>query len=227
MNEGIIIVNKPQTWTSHDVVAKLRGVLHTKRIGHAGTLDPLATGVLVVMVGRATKQAQLLEANDKSYTAGLKLGVSSNTYDITGEISEAVEVNVTREELESVLEAFRGEISQLPPIYSAIKVAGKPLYKYARKGETVEIKPRNVTIKKLELKSFDGTNAVLEIDCTKGTYIRSLCHDIGAKLRVGGLMSSLVRTRSGIYTLEDSYTLEEIISDVNENSYCTLLHNSI
>jgi tRNA pseudouridine55 synthase len=227
MNEGILIVNKPQTWTSHDVVAKLRGVLHIKRIGHAGTLDPLATGVLVVMVGRATKQAQFLEANDKSYTAGLKLGVSSNTYDITGEISEAVDVNVSRAELESVLETFRGEISQLPPIFSAIKVAGKALYKYARKGETVELKPRNVTIKKLELKAFDGTNAVLEIDCSKGTYIRSLCHDIGAQLQVGGLMSSLVRTRSGIYTLEDSYTLEEIIADVNENSYCTLLHNSI
>ncbi|MDR0858211.1 MAG: tRNA pseudouridine(55) synthase TruB [Oscillospiraceae bacterium] len=227
MNEGILLVDKPQTWTSHDVVAKLRGVLRTKRIGHAGTLDPLATGVLVVMVGRATKQAQFLEANDKSYTAGIQLGITSNTYDITGELSEPQAVHVTREQLEAALADFRGEISQIPPIFSAIKVAGKPLYKYARKGEEVELKPRTITIHRLELKEFDGTNAILEIDCSKGTYIRSLAHDIGAKLGCGGLMSSLIRTRSGIYSLADCHSLEEIIFDSVKNGSCTFLLNSI
>ncbi|MDR0818901.1 MAG: tRNA pseudouridine(55) synthase TruB [Oscillospiraceae bacterium] len=224
MYDGILLVNKPEGWTSHDVVAKMRGVLHERRIGHGGTLDPLATGVLVLFVGKATKQVQFHEAADKTYVAGLRLGVTSNTYDITGELTTVNEnAAVTRGELESALEKFRGELSQLPPMYSAVKVKGKKLYEYARKGQDVERKPREVTIKRLEIVSGNGADWTLEIECTKGTYVRSLCHDIGAELGVGGVMSSLVRTRSGDFTLEQCHTLEEIIENAKDGNCSWLL----
>jgi len=220
---GVLLVNKPEGWTSHDVVAKLRGVLHERRIGHGGTLDPMATGVLVLFIGKATKQVQFHESASKTYIAGLKLGFVTNTYDITGEVVSEVEgVNVNKDELEAVLDNFRGDIMQMPPIYSAIKVKGRKLYEYARRGQEVEIEPRHVTINRLEILSGSGAEWQLLIDCSKGTYIRSLCHDIGTRLGCGGVMSSLIRTRSGEYTLEQCHTLEEIINDA-ENGNCTWL----
>ncbi len=183
---GILLIDKPRDWTSSDVVAKLRGVLHEKRIGHSGTLDPMATGLLVVFVGRATRAVEYAESDAKRYTARLRLGLVTDTQDTTGTALGGDLREVPREELEAVLARFRGEIEQIPPMYSAVKKDGKKLYELARKGVEVERKPRRVTISGLEILSGGGDEYTLRVRCSKGTYIRTLCHDIGQTLGCGG-----------------------------------------
>ena len=193
MPSGILIIDKPQDWTSQDVCAKLRGVFHEKRIGHAGTLDPMATGVLPIFVGRATRAVEFASEGDKEYVAGLKLGVATNTQDTSGEVlHEAPGTQVSLEELESVLDRFRGDILQVPPMYSAIKINGKKLYELARKGKEVERPARPVTIHSLTVEEQEGVrDFLLRVRCSKGTYVRTLCHDIGQALGCGGCMSGL------------------------------------
>ena len=212
---GIILVDKPSDWTSHDVVGKLRGILHERRIGHSGTLDPMATGLLVVFVGRATRAVEFAEADSKEYIAGLRLGVSTDTQDITGNTLKSSNSLPSRAELEQALGAFKGEISQIPPMYSAIKVGGKKLYELARQGESVERKPRRVTIDKLEIIGENDGDYILDIVCSKGTYIRTLCNDIGDALGCGGCMSSLRRVKAGVFSIEQAYTIDEIQAAAN------------
>ncbi len=207
---GIILVDKPCDWTSHDVVGKLRGILHERRIGHSGTLDPMATGLLVVFVGRATRAVEFAEADSKEYIAGLRLGVSTDTQDITGNTLKTCDSLPSRPELEQTLEAFKGEISQIPPMYSAIKVGGKKLYELARRGESVERKPRRVTIDKLDIVGENDGDYILDVVCSKGTYIRTLCNDIGDSLGCGGCMSSLRRVKAGAFSIEQAHTIDEI-----------------
>ncbi len=213
MPNGIIIMDKPQGWTSMDVCAKLRGIFHEKRVGHAGTLDPMATGVLPVFIGRATRAVEVAAGSDKEYIAGLKLGVVTNTQDITGEILERRPAEVTREQLLAVLPRFTGAIQQVPPMYSAVKINGKKLYELARKGKEVERRPRPVTIHALEALDGpppQGADFLLRIHCSKGTYVRTLCHDIGQALGCGGCMSSLRRIKAAGFTLADSVTLQAV-----------------
>lgn len=212
MAGGILVIDKPAGWTSMDVCAKLRGMFHEKRVGHAGTLDPMATGILPVFLGRATRAVEFAADSDKEYIAGLKLGVTTNTQDITGEIVEERPADVTQEQLWAVLEGFTGDIEQVPPMYSAIKIGGKKLYELARKGKEVERKPRPVTIRALGvLKGPErGTDFTLRVACSKGTYVRTLCHDIGQALGCGGCMSSLQRVKAAGFTLEDSVSLEAV-----------------
>ena len=213
MASGILIVDKPAGWTSMDVCAKLRGIFHEKRVGHGGTLDPMATGVLPVFVGRATRAVQYAAESDKEYIAGLKRGVVTNTQDITGEVLEERPVNVTRDQLWAALERFYGQIEQIPPMYSAIKVNGKKLYELARKGKEVERRPRTIRIDALGILNEtppEGTDYLLRVVCSKGTYVRTLCHDIGQALGCGGCMSSLRRVKAAGFTLDDSVTLESV-----------------
>lgn len=211
MPNGIIIIDKPAGWTSMDVCAKLRGILKERRIGHGGTLDPMATGVLPVFVGNAAKAVEFAEKGDKEYIAGLRLGLVTNTQDSTGEVLETRPVRVSREELEAVLPRFTGAIEQIPPMYSAIKVQGKKLYELARKGQEVERRPRPVTIRALELMEQTGeAEYLLRVRCSKGTYVRTLCHDIGQALGCGGCMSFLRRTMAAGFTLGDAVTLERV-----------------
>ena len=225
MADGVLIIDKPSEWTSQDVCAKLRGVFHEKRIGHGGTLDPMATGVLPVFVGRATRAVEFVMEGEKEYLAGLRLGLVTNTQDTTGEVLEQRPVSVTRAELEAALERFRGDILQVPPMYSAIKIGGKKLYELARKGREVERPPRKVTIHELEL--LDGRRVreaapcggplepdtwFLRVRCSKGTYVRTLCHDIGAALGCGGCMSALRRTMASGFTLAQAHPLEEVLA---------------
>lgn len=210
---GIIVINKPSDWTSHDVVAKLRGILHERRTGHGGTLDPMATGVLPVFVGRATRAVEFIENADKEYIAGIKLGCTTDTQDTTGNILTTCDCSVTKEDLLAVLPEFTGEIAQIPPMYSAIKQNGKKLYELARKGIETERKPRQITIFELELLEWDGCEGKLRIVCSKGTYVRTLCHDIGEKLGCGAVMSSLTRTRVGEFRLENAVNLEDVSED--------------
>ena len=212
MPNGIIIIDKPAGWTSMDVCAKLRGMFREKRVGHAGTLDPMATGVLPVFIGRATRAVEFAADSDKEYIAGLKLGVITNTQDTTGEVLEERSVDVTGERLRAVLETFCGRIEQVPPMYSAIKVNGKKLYELARKGREVERRPRAVTVHALELLGWPdaGEDFSLRVVCSKGTYVRTLCHDIGQALGCGGCMSSLRRVKAAGFTLADSVGLEDV-----------------
>lgn len=211
MADGIIIIDKPQDWTSMDVCAKLRGIFHERRIGHAGTLDPMATGVLPVFVGRATRAVEFASESEKEYVAGLRLGVETNTQDTTGTVLAERPVSVSQAELEQVLGQFRGEIRQIPPMYSAIKIQGKKLYELARKGQEVARKPRSVTIYELELvNQVSETDYVLRCRCSKGTYVRTLCHDIGRSLGCGGAMYSLRRTMAAGFTLDDAVTLADV-----------------
>ena len=213
MPNGILIIDKPEGWTSMDVCAKLRGLFHERRVGHGGTLDPMATGVLPVFLGRATRAVSFVTDSEKEYVAGLQLGVITNTQDTTGEILETRPVSVTREQLEAALAPFRGDILQVPPMYSAIKIGGKKLYELARKGKEVERPPRPVTIHALELVEQTGPDAwTLRVRCSKGTYVRTLCHDIGLALGCGGAMSSLRRTMAGGFTLDDAVTLGGVLS---------------
>ena len=210
---GVLIIDKPAGWTSMDVCAKLRGIFHEKRVGHAGTLDPMATGVLPIFLGRATRAVEFAADSDKEYYAGMKLGVITNTQDTTGTVLEERPVTADRAALEAVLPRFTGELEQLPPMYSAVKKDGKKLYELARKGIEVERKPRHIVIKELEItECIDPFTYVLRVLCTKGTYVRTLCHDIGAALGCGGAMCSLRRTRAAGYTLSDAVTLEQVLA---------------
>ena len=220
---GILLVDKPSDWTSNDVVQKLRGLLRERRIGHAGTLDPMATGLLTVFVGRATRAVEFAEADAKCYRAALRLGLTTDTQDITGTVLKQQEPNVTREALEQVLERFRGEIRQVPPMYSAVKVNGERLYKLARRGETVERASRSIMIHSLDLLGREGEDWILEIRCSKGTYIRTLCQDIGEALGCGGCMAALRRLEAGCFTVEEAHTLEEIAEAASEGRAETLL----
>ena len=211
MPDGILIIDKPTGWTSMDVCAKLRGILREKRIGHAGTLDPMATGVLPVFVGRATKAVQFAENGRKEYRAVLKLGTVTDTQDTTGTVLETHPVTVGADEVRAALEHFTGELLQLPPMYSALKVNGQKLYALARQGKTVERKPRAITVYELELlEQLSDTDFTLRVRCSKGTYIRTLCHDIGQALGCGGCMASLRRTMAAGYTLAESHTIDEV-----------------
>ena len=207
---GILLIDKPSGWTSSDVVAKLRGVLHERRIGHSGTLDPMATGLLVVFVGRATRAVEFAESQNKRYLAGLRLGLETDTQDTSGSAVGGAPREVTAAELETALAAFRGEIQQIPPMYSAIKLQGKKLYEIARRGGEVERKPRTITIHSLRLAGRAGEDFLLEIHCSKGTYVRTLCHDLGQALGCGGCMSSLRRLSVGEFQLEQAYSLEQV-----------------
>ena len=225
MASGILVIDKPAGWTSMDVCAKLRRVFGEKRVGHAGTLDPMATGVLPVFIGRATRAVEFAAGSDKEYIAGLKLGVVTNTQDTTGEVLEERSVEVTRDQLLAALERFTGNIEQIPPMWSAVKVNGKKLYELARKGKEVERRPRPVTIRALEL--LDGPEAgadfVLRVVCSKGTYVRTLCHDIGQALGCGGCMSALRRVKAAGFTLEDSVGLEAVQAAVDRGEGESLL----
>lgn len=211
MPSGIIVIDKSQGWTSMDVCAKLRGIFREKRIGHAGTLDPMATGVLPVFIGRATRAVEFASESEKEYVAGLRLGAVTNTQDTSGELLEEHPVDVTLDQLENILVRFRGEIRQVPPMYSAIKINGKKLYELARKGREVERQPRSITIHSLTVAEQTGpADFVLRVRCSKGTYVRTLCHDIGQALGCGGCMSSLRRTMAAGFTLEQAVTLEQV-----------------
>jgi len=219
---GILIVDKPTDWTSHDVVAKLRGAFRTKRIGHGGTLDPMATGVLPIFMGRATRAASYSENAQKEYIAGLRLGIVTDTQDTTGNIlkEDGIEAaaKISTEALTSALETFKGPQKQIPPMYSAIKKEGKKLYELARKGIEIEREARDITIYEIELyhdkmdsPTCSAFDYYIRVVCSKGTYIRTLCHDIGKLLGCGGTMSYLQRTRAGAFTLDASHTLDEIL----------------
>ncbi len=208
---GIIIIDKPMDWTSQDVVSKLRGALHTKRIGHGGTLDPMATGVLPVFVGRATRAVEFFEHAEKSYEAVLQLGLTTDTEDIWGNVLTLQEAFVTGSQLEQVLQQFRGQIQQIPPMYSAIKIGGQKLCDLARRGKEVERKPRTVTIHELTLLSMEADGIHLRVRCSKGTYIRTLCKDIGAALGCGGCMAQLRRISAGEYTIQNAVALRDVV----------------
>ena len=213
MADGIIIIDKPAGWTSMDVCGKLRGILKTKKVGHAGTLDPMATGVLPVFVGSATRAVSYAEAGDKEYIAGLRLGLVTNTQDTSGEVLEQHPAeDITRGQLEAVLTRFTGEIQQVPPMYSAIKIGGQKLYELARKGQEIDRPARTVTIHGPELLEPEapGGDWRLRVRCSKGTYVRTLCHDIGQALGCGGCMSSLRRTMAAGFTLAECRTIEEV-----------------
>ncbi|MDF2838812.1 MAG: tRNA pseudouridine(55) synthase [Evtepia sp.] len=216
MPSGIIVIDKPADWTSHDVVAKLRGYFKERRIGHSGTLDPMATGVLPVFVGRATRAVEFAAEGKKEYIAGLRLGLVTDTQDITGKTIQRSPVDLSWFHLESTLSAFRGDILQIPPMYSAIKKHGKKLYEIARSGKEVEREPRPITIYELELlDQLSPTDFFLRIVCSKGTYIRTLCHDLGAMLGPGGCLFSLRRTKAAGFTQEESVTMEQILASSN------------
>lgn len=207
---GILLINKPIDFTSRDVVNKLSGILHTKKIGHTGTLDPIATGVLVVCVGNTTKLCELLTSEYKEYIATIKLGIKTDTLDITGKVIEEKSFNVTENQIKEVLNSFLGKSIQTTPIYSAVKVNGKKLYEYAREGKSVELPKREIDITNIELLSFSNDEISFKVTVSKGTYIRALIDDICTKLNTVGTMSSLIRTKQGIFNLEDTYTLEDI-----------------
>lgn len=215
---GILNINKPEGWTSQDVVAKLRGRLHIRRVGHTGTLDPMATGVLPVCFGKATRIIEYYDDDFKTYEAEMKLGMVTDTLDITGTVLETKPVDVSEEDVVQAIDSFRGWITQIPPKYSALKVNGKPLYKYAREGVEVEIKSRKIYVADIQPMEVNlGENRILfRVTCSKGTYIRTICDDIGKKLGCGGTMTALRRTQSGCFRVEDARTLPEILEMTDE-----------
>ncbi len=209
--DGIVIIDKPAGWTSQDVTAKLRGVYQTRRIGHGGTLDPMATGVLPVFVGRATRAVEFFEHAEKTYEAVLRLGITTDTEDITGTVLEEKPVGISEDDFLGILPKFRGEIQQIPPMYSALKINGQKLCDLARKGKEVQRQSRAITIHSLDCLDFSGSTAKLRVHCSKGTYIRTLCKDIGAALGCGGCMESLRRISAGTYTIDEAVPLGELI----------------
>lgn len=218
--DGILNIYKEAGYTSHDVVAKLRGILHQKKIGHTGTLDPEATGVLPVCIGKATKVCELLADRDKTYQAVCRLGIVTDTQDMTGTVLEESSFKeVSEERLRETVLSFLGESFQIPPMYSALKVDGKKLYELAREGKTVKREPRRIFISSIEILQIDLEDGIFmfEVSCSKGTYIRTLCHDIGQRLGVGAVMESLVRIRVGEFLVENAFTLEKIENFANEN----------
>ncbi len=209
---GIICVNKPAGFTSFDVVAKLRGILKMKRLGHSGTLDPMATGVLPVFAGSAAKAISIIPVGDKKYTAGFRLGLTTDTQDITGKIISEGEFDVTLEQVKNAAEKLTGEIKQIPPMFSAVSVGGKRLYELARQGIEVDREARDITVYSIDILSFDEKTGQgkLSIFCSKGTYVRTIIHEIGVSLGCGAVMTSLVRTSSNGFSIEDCYTLEQL-----------------
>ena len=216
---GIVIVDKPQGWTSQDVTARLRRVYATRRIGHGGTLDPMATGVLPVFVGRATRGVEFFEHAEKTYDTVLLLGRTTDTQDVTGATLAEKPVHLSPADIDRVLPRFRGDILQVPPMYSALKVNGKKLYELARKGQEVERQPRPITVFELTNLGFDGTRLSLRVRCSKGTYIRTLCQDIGEALGCGGCMEALRRGRAGEYGIEDAVPLEQLLESETPEQY--------
>ncbi len=220
---GILNVYKPKGMTSHDVVSVLRRTLHMKRIGHTGTLDPDAEGVLPILLGKATRLSDLLMAEEKRYFAGVKLGIVTDTDDTSGTVIKTCEPQVSEEEIMAAAARFLGKTQQIPPMYSAIKVDGQKLYQLARKGITTERKPREIEIYSLEVSDVEKDFFHLHIHCSKGTYIRALCRDIGEALGTGAAMASLVREQSGCFTLNQCYTLEQIAEAAEKGSVSSLL----
>ena len=216
---GIVIVDKPQGWTSQDVTARLRRVFNTRRIGHGGTLDPMATGVLPVFVGRGTRGVEFFEHAEKTYEAELRLGLLTDTEDTSGTVLEERPVSVTEEQFLNILPQFRGKIMQVPPMYSALKINGQKLCDLARKGREVERQPREIEIFALECLGFDGLTARLRVRCSKGTYIRTLCKDIGLALGCGGCMAALRRVTAGAYTIEEAIPLQELLDTDQAEQY--------
>ena len=216
---GIVIIDKPQGWTSQDVTARLRRVFNTRRIGHGGTLDPMATGVLPVFVGRATRGVEFFEHAEKTYEATIRLGLTTDTEDVTGTTLEEKEVNISKEDFLEILPKFRGKIQQIPPMYSALKVNGQKLCDLARKGREVERQPREIEIFELECVEFSGVEARLRVRCSKGTYIRTLCKDIGQALGCGGCMAALRRVTAGEYTIEESVPLMDLLETESPEKY--------
>ena len=211
MANGILVIDKSAGWTSQDVAAKLRGVFHERRVGHGGTLDPMATGVLPIFIGRATRAAEFLESAEKEYIAGLRLGTVTDTQDTSGTVLETHPVTVTRADVQAALQRFLGPIEQIPPMYSAIKIGGQKLYELARRGKEVERKPRSITIFELELlEQVNETDYLLRCRCSKGTYLRTLCHDIGQALGCGGAMFRLRRTMAAGYSLAEAVSLDDV-----------------
>ncbi|MBP5166034.1 MAG: tRNA pseudouridine(55) synthase TruB [Oscillospiraceae bacterium] len=206
---GIIVINKPADWTSHDVVAKMRGILKEKRIGHGGTLDPMATGVLPLFVGRATRAVEFMDDADKEYIAGMRLGITTDTQDMTGNILERKDADVSADTVAAELRNLHGAMDQLPPMYSAVKVSGKKLYEYARSGREVERRARRIFIYEAEPLGFADGEYRFRLVCSKGTYVRTLCHDIGERLGCGAAMSSLVRTRAGCFGIDEALSIEQ------------------
>lgn len=211
MPNGILIIDKPADWTSMDVCAKVRGIFHEKRVGHGGTLDPMATGVLPVFVGQATRGVAFAESGQKEYVAGLRLGLVTDTQDTTGTTLETRPVTADRGAVEAILPRFLGEQEQIPPMYSAIKINGQKLYELARRGQEVARRPRSITIHALELLEGEGADWTIRVRCSKGTYVRTLCHDLGRALGCGGCMSSLRRTRAGSFTLAQAVTMQQVL----------------
>ena len=217
--DGIVIVDKPQGWTSQDVTARLRRVFGTRRIGHGGTLDPMATGVLPVFVGRATRAVEFFEHAEKTYETVLRFGITTDTEDMTGTVLTEENVSFTEEQLQETLTAFRGEILQVPPMYSALKVNGQKLCDLARKGKTVARQPRPITIHELTLVERGENTLMLRVRCSKGTYIRTLCKDIGEKLGCGGCMESLRRVAAGEYTVDEAVPLQTLLETEEPEKY--------
>ena len=207
---GILLIDKPSGWTSNDVVIKLKGILHQRRVGHSGTLDPMATGLLVVFAGRATRAVEFAEAHSKRYIARLSLGIVTDTQDITGNILSRNEADISEEKFIEAIKSFEGPQEQLPPMYSAIKVNGKKLYDIARKGGEVERKKRSIEISRLEYLGREGEEYILDVSCSKGTYIRTLCHDIGQKLGCGACMTYLRRVEAGEFSVDNAVTIEYV-----------------
>lgn len=207
---GIIVVDKPQGKSSHDMVSFMRRLTKHRRIGHTGTLDPMATGVLPICIGNATKAADMLTLADKCYRAELVLGKTTSTLDAEGEILSECKVNVSTGDIKKAIMSFVGNIEQIPPMYSAIKQNGKKLYELARQGIEVERKPRMVTINSIDIIELEKERAVIEVSCSKGTYIRTLCDDIGKKLGTGAYMSALRRIKTGDFTIDEAYTAEQL-----------------
>ena len=225
---GIIVVNKPQNWTSHDCVAVMRKVTGIKRIGHTGTLDPMATGVLPICIGTATRIMEYMDLDWKTYRASLKLGIITDTEDIWGEVlEEKTTENITEKDIIKDINEFRGEVEQIPPKYSALKVNGKKLYEYARAGQEVKIKSRKIIIKDIIINSIDGNLVDFTVTCSKGTYIRTICSDIGKKLGCGATMVSLVRTESGIFRIEDALDIENIKEMSKEEVFKNLIDTDV
>lgn len=222
---GIIVLNKPSDWTSFDVIAKARGIIGYRKLGHSGTLDPMATGVLPIFIGRATKAVDMQIIKDKEYIATFKLGINTDTGDITGEIINRREIRATKEDVLAEMENFKGEILQYPPMYSAVKFNGQPLYKLARQGVTVERKQRKAVIKELVMLECNEENSeyTIKVLCSEGTYIRTLVEDIGENLGCGAVLTQLCRTKACGYTLEDTITLQQLQQARDENCVDSLI----